>query len=106
MRLPLKDHLWYELSGEKFAENMPDLTPEEHLKGVDVVGATSARADPKENLERTLSVMSQSMRGAPIDVDLTQPGTVSAALGRSHKGGTSALSGNKTGHFSDTLALS
>lgn len=105
MRLPLKDHLWYELSGEKFAENMPDLTPEEHLKGVDVVGATSARADPKENLERTLSVMSQSMRGAPIDVDLTQPGTVSAALGRSHKGGTSALSGNKTGHFSDTLAL-
>ena len=105
MRLPIRDHLWYELSGEKFAENMPDLTPEEHLKMVDVVGATSARADPKENLERTLAVMSQHMRNAPIDVDLTQPGTVSAALGRSHEGGTSALSGNKTGHFSDTLAL-
>ena len=105
MRLPLRDHLWYELSGEKFAENMPDLSPEEHLKGVDVVGATSARADPKENLERSLAVMSQHMRNAPIDVDLTQPGTVSAALSRSHRGGTSALSGNKTGHFSDTLAL-
>jgi hypothetical protein len=105
MRLPLRDHLWYELSGEKMAENMPDLTPAEYLKAMDLVGATSARADPGENLERALAVMSQHMRNVPIDVDLTQPATVRDALSRDHTAGSSALSGNKTGHFSDTLAL-
>jgi hypothetical protein len=105
MRLPIKDHLWYELSGEKMIENMPDLTPEEHLKGMDLVGATSARAEPGENLERALSVLSQHMRGVPVDVDLTQQSAVRDALSRDHRQGSSALSGNKTGNFSDTLAL-
>lgn len=104
MKLPLRDHLWYELSGEKMAENLPDLTPKEHMKMLDILGATSARAKPDENLERTLGVLSQHLRGAPADVDLTIPSTVTQALGR--KGdATSALPGNKTGHFSDTLAL-
>ena len=105
MSLPYRDHLWYELSGEKMAENLPDLTPEEYLKGMDLVGATSARAEPGENLERSLGVLSQHMRGVPVDVDLTIPSTVRQALSRSHSGGSSALPGNKTGHFSDTLAL-
>lgn len=104
MSLPMRDHLWYELSGEKMAENLPDLTPKEHMKMLDVLGATSARAKPDENLERTLGVLSQHLRGRPADVDLTIPSTVTQALGR--KGDqTSALPGNKTGHFSDTLAL-
>ena len=105
MSLPLRDHLWYELSGEKMAENLPDLTPSEYLKGMDLVGATSARAEPGENLERALGVLSQHLRGVPADVDLTIPSTVRQALSRSHSGGSSALPGNKTGHFSDTLAL-
>jgi len=105
MSLPFRDHLWYELSGEKMAENMPELTPEEYLKGMDLVGATSARAEPGENLERGLGVLSQHLRGVPADVDLTIPSTVRQALSRSHSGGSSALPGNKTGHFSDTLAL-
>ena len=105
MSLPLRDHLWYELSGEKMAENLPDLTPSEYLKGMDLVGATSARAEPGENLERGLGVLSQHLRGVPADVDLTIPSTVRQALSRSHTGGSSALPGNKTGHFSDTLAL-
>jgi hypothetical protein len=45
------------------------------------------------------------MRGVPADVDLTIPSTVRDALARDHSMGSSALSGNKTGHFSDTLAL-
>jgi hypothetical protein len=105
MSLPFRDHLWYELSGEKMAENLPDLTPEEYLKGMDLVGATSARAEPGENLERALGSLSQHMRNVPVDVDLTIPSTVNQALSRSHSGGSSALPGNKTGHFSDTLAL-
>lgn len=105
MRLPLRDHLWYELSGEKMAENLPDLTAPEHMKLLDVLGATSARAKPDENLERTLATMSQHLRKAPVDVDITIPSTVRQALAREHGAGTSALPGNKTGHFSDTLAL-
>lgn len=104
MSLPLRDHLWYELSGEKLAENLPDLTAKQHMKFLDIIGATSARAKPDENLERSLAVLSQHMRGAPIDVDLTIPSTVRQALARDNAG-TSALPGNKTGHFSDTLAL-
>jgi len=104
MRLPLRDHLWYELSGEKMAENLPDLKAHEFMKHMDLVGATSARAEPGENLERSLGVLSQHMRGVPIDVDLTIPATVKQALSRSHKE-SSALPGNKTGYFSDTLAL-
>jgi Inorganic Pyrophosphatase len=104
MRLPIRDHLWYELSGEKMAENMPDLTADEYMKMMDLVGATSARAEPGENLERSLGVLSQHLRGAPVDVDLTIPPTVQQALSRSSHA-SSALPGNKTGHFSDTLAL-
>lgn len=104
MRLPLRDHLWYELSGEKMAENLPELTPKEFMHGMDLVGATSARAKPGENLERALSVLSQHMRGVPVDVDLTIPETARQALSRSGSE-SSALPGNKTGYFSDTLAL-
>ncbi len=104
MSLPLRDHLWYELSGEKMAENLPDLTAKQHMKFLDIIGATSARAKPDENLERSLGVLSQHMRGVPIDVDLTIPSTVRQALARDSDK-TSALPGNKTGHFSDTLAL-
>lgn len=104
MRLPLKDHLWYELSGEKMAENLPDLSGQEFMRMMDLVGATSARAAPDENLERALAAMSQHLRGAPIDVDLTQPDTVNRAISRMGQE-SSALPGNKTGHFSDTLTL-
>ena len=104
MRLPYRDMLWYELSGEAFGNNLPDLTAKEFIHSMDVVGATSARAKPDENLERTLAAISRNMQGKPIDVDLTQPSAVSQALTRKDLG-TSALPGNKTGHFSDTLAL-
>ena len=104
MQVPWRDILWYELSGEKFHHGLPDLTPEEHGHLMDLVGATSARAKPGENLERSLGVLSQSMRNVPADVDLTIPSTVRDALARKG-GGSSALAGNKTGHFSDTLSL-
>ena len=64
MKLPLRDHLWYELSGEKMAENMPDLEPHEFMHMMDLIGATSARAKPGENLERSLATLSQHLRGA------------------------------------------
>lgn len=104
MRLPIRDHLWYELSGEKMGENMPDLHAHEFMKGMDLIGATSARAKPTENLERALAVLSQHMRGVPADVDITIPETVRQALARDHHE-SSALPGNKTGYFSDTLSL-
>jgi hypothetical protein len=86
------------------AENLPDITAREHMKLLDLVGATSARAEPGENLERALAALSQHLRKVPVDVDLTIPSTVRQALSRSGSD-TSALPGNKTGHFSDTLAL-
>jgi hypothetical protein len=104
MRLPFKDHLWYELSGEKMAENLPDLSGQEFMRLMDLVGATSARAAPDENLERSLAAMSQHLRGAPVDIDLTQPDTVNRAFSRMGQE-SSALPGNKTGQFSDTLTL-
>tara|TARA_R100001594_G_scaffold12264_1_gene27399 strand:+ start:175 stop:3081 length:2907 start_codon:yes stop_codon:yes gene_type:complete len=104
LRLPARSQLWYELSGEKFVENLPDLSNQEFMSFLDLIGATSARAKPGENLERALGVLSQRLRGVPVDVDLTIPSTVSDALRR---GGTEISSdlANKTGMFSDTLAL-
>jgi len=104
MSLPIKDRLWYELSGEKMAENMPDLSAKEHLHLMDLIGATSARAEPLDNAERGLGVLSQTLQRKPVDVDLTQPSAVRQALSRKGQE-SSALPGNKTGHFSDTLAL-
>jgi hypothetical protein len=104
MKLPIRDHLWYELSGEKLADNLPQLTGPEFMKEMDLIGATSARAKPQVNAERSLAALSQHMRGVPVDVDLPIPSTVRLALGR-ESAQTSALVGNKTGHFSDTLAL-
>jgi hypothetical protein len=104
LKLPLRSQLWYELSGEAFVDRLPDLKYNEHMMFLDLVGATSARARPGENLERALGVLSQRLRGVPVDVDVTIPSTVSAALKRDGKNVSSDLA-NKTGMFSDTLAL-
>lgn len=104
MSLPNRSQLWYELSGESFVDRLPDLTAKEHMMFLDLVGATSARAKPKENLERSLAVLSQKMRGVPIDVDLTIQSTVADALQREGTNISSDLA-NKTGMFSDTLGL-
>jgi hypothetical protein len=104
LKLPLRSQLWYELSGEAFVDRLPDLKYNEHMMFLDLVGATSARARPGENLERALAVLSQRLRGVPVDVDVTIPSTVSAALRRDGRNVSSDLA-NKTGMFSDTLAL-
>lgn len=104
MSLPNRSQLWYELSGESFVDRLPDLTAKEHMMFLDLVGATSARAKPKENLERSLAVLSQKIRGVPIDVDLTIQSTVADALQREGTNISSDLA-NKTGMFSDTLGL-
>lgn len=104
LRLPLRSQLWYELSGEAFIDRLPDLRYNEHMMFLDLVGATSARARPGENLERSLGVLSQRLRGVPVDVDVTIPSTVTAALRRDGRNVSSDLA-NKTGMFSDTLAL-
>lgn len=104
MRLPLRSQLWYELSGEAFRRNLPDISHDEHMMFLDLIGATSARARPGENLERALAVLSQRVRGVPVDVDVTIPSTVSSALLRGGADVSSDLA-NKTGMFSDTLAL-
>lgn len=104
LKLPLRSQLWYELSGEAFVDRLPDLRYNEHMMFLDLVGATSARARPGENLERALAVLSQRLRGVPVDVDVTIPSTVSAALRRDGRNVSSDLA-NKTGMFSDTLAL-
>ena len=104
MRLPNRHQFWYELSGESFVDRLPDLNMDEHMMFVDLVGATSARAGPGPNLERAVAVLSQNLRGVPVDVDLTTQSTVEAALQRQGVGVSSDLA-NKTGMFSDTLAL-
>jgi hypothetical protein len=104
LRLPVRSQLWYELSGEDFLRRLPGLSKAEHMMFLDLVGATSARAKPKENLERSLAVLSQQLRGVPIDVDLTTPSTVTDALNRGGQNVSSDLA-NKTGMFSDTLGI-
>jgi hypothetical protein len=104
LRLPTRAQLWYELGGEAFVRRLPGLNNQEHMMFLDVMGATSPKALPSENLERGLAVLSQRLRGVPVDVDLTIRSTVGKALKR---GGTDIGSdlANKTRNFSDTLAL-
>ena len=104
LKLDLRAQLWYELSGETFKTGMPSLTFDQHFMFLDLIGATSARARPFDNLARSLAVLSQFLRGVPIDTDLSVPTAVSKALGRGGQDVTN-LSGNKTGQFSNTMAL-
>ena len=106
LRLPIRAQLWYELSGEAFKNRIPVLakSDDDLIMFTDVVGVTSPREKPLDNLRRSLAVLSQHMRGVPMDVDLTNPPGVTAALGRQGQG-SAVASGNKTGHFSDTVAL-
>ena len=104
LQLPLRNQLWYELSGEAFVDRLPDSTMRELLILLDLVGATSARARPEENLERAIAILSQRLRNVPVDVDVTIPSTVTQALNRSGSNISSDLA-NKTGMFSDTMAL-
>ena len=104
LSLPVRSQLWYELSGEDFIRRLPNLTQTEHMMFLDLVGATSARSETGVNLERSLAVLSQHLRGVPIDVDLTTPSTVTSALSRGGQNVSSDLA-NKTGMFSDTLGI-
>jgi hypothetical protein len=103
-QLPLRSQLWYELSGESFIDRLPDLSTREMLTFLDLIGATSARAKPLENLERSVAILSQKLQNVPVDVDVTIASTVRDALRREGTNISSDLA-NKTGNFSDTLAL-
>ena len=113
LRLPLRAQLWYEVSGEAFARRIPYLArnPDEFITFTDVVGVTSPREKPLGNLSRSLAILSQKIRGVPIDVDLTNQTGVQQALARGEEEKVSGVvrssvrSGNKTGNFSDTIAL-
>lgn len=106
LSLPLRAQLWYELSAEKFRDKIApgELTTQHFLMFADLIGATSARSMPFDNLARSLAVLSEYLRQAPIDIDLSQPSTVRAALARRGVD-ISNLDGNKTAMFSNTLAL-
>jgi len=106
LELPLRSQLWYELSGEAFAQRIPYLqkNSDEFITFTDLVGVTSPREKPLGNLQRALALLSQKVRGVPIDIDLTNPTGVQEALARQGSG-TALASGNKTGNFSDTLSM-
>jgi hypothetical protein len=106
LRLPLRAQLWYEISGEAFTRRIPYLArnPDEFITFTDVVGVTSPREKPLGNLSRSLAILSQKISGVPIDVDLTNQTGVQQALARAGSG-SSLASGNKTGNFSDTIAM-
>ena len=70
----------------------------------DLIGATSARTEPRDNMYRAISVLSQVLREVPVDVDLAMTGPVGKALSRDGVDVTN-LDGNKTGQFSGTLML-
>ena len=112
LKLPLRAQLWYEISGEAFTRRIPYLArnPDEFITFTDVVGVTSPREKPLGNLSRSLAILSQKIRGVPIDVDLTNTTGVQQALARGEEtvpgvARSSVRSGNKTGNFSDTIAL-
>ena len=94
---------WYELGGEEFQTRLPDLSEDEMFLTLDLIGRTSGLTDPEDNLFRTLAVLSQHVRGVPIDVDLVSERGVAEAF---QLFGTKSfdLDKNKTGHFSQTFA--
>lgn len=106
LRLPLRSQLWYELSGESFQRRLPVLAEDNDLLITfnDLIGVTSPREKPLDNLRRSLALLSQHLRGVPIDVDLTNPSGVQEAFARAGSGSAIAA-GNKTGNFADTLSL-
>ena len=106
LRLPLRSQLWYELSGEAFRSRIPYLakSDDNFIMFSDVVGVTSPREKPLDNLRRSLAVLSQHLRGVPMDVDLTNPKGVTGALNR-FGAGSAVEAGNKTGNFADTVSL-
>ena len=106
LQMPLRSQLWYELSGEAFKNRLPFLakSDDDLIMFSDLVGVTSPREKPLNNLRRALAILSQHTRGVPLDVDLTIPEAVTKAIGR-RGSGSAVEAGNKTGNFADTNAL-
>ena len=106
LSLPKRAQLWYELSGDAFRRRIPILSKDNNLFVTfnDLVGVTSPREKPLDNLRRSLALLSQRVRGEPVDVDLTNPAGVREAFAREGSG-SAVTSGNKTGNFSDTMSL-
>jgi len=106
LSLPMRAQLWYELSGDAFRRRIPILSKNKNLFVTfnDLVGVTSPREKPLDNLRRSLALLSQRVRGEPVDVDLTNPAGVKDAFSR-EGAGSAVASGNKTGNFSDTMSL-
>ena len=97
VKLSGRARYWYEISADAFREILPDLNDTEIMRFIDLVAATSAQADPHQNIRRALGAMSQDLRGVPIDVDITDDTSVRKALGED------TLDGLKTGSFSKTF---
>jgi hypothetical protein len=97
LKLPNRARWWYEISAETFKDEFIGFSDDELSRMIDVVAATSPQADPHQNIRRAVGVMSQDLRGLPIDVDITSAAGVEQAL-RDAK-----LEGLKTGSFSGTF---
>ena len=96
-RLPDRARYWYEVSSEAFSKAVS--------RGrlilsrlFDVVAATSAQANPTDNLRRSLGLLAEEHQNLPIKTDITDASSVRKALS------PQALSGSKTGSFSQTFS--
>jgi|TARA_R110000751_G_scaffold45774_2_gene103545 hypothetical protein len=97
LKLPDRARYWYEISAEAFRDVLPHLNPDEMKQFIDLVAATSAQADPHQNIRRALMSLSQHRRGVPMDTPLTHLTPVRTALSGE------SLPGLKTGNFSGTF---
>ena len=100
LKLPDRARFWYEVSAEAFKHAGRGINnPAQRLKQFfDVVAATSAQADPNDNLRRAIALMAEERQGVPIQTDITSPSAVRKGLAEGD------LTGNKTGAFSRTFS--
>ena len=90
---------WYEISAETVRDTFPDMSEEEIVRIMDIIGATSIQANPIMNVERTLSTLSEDQRGVPVETGLASAKPVRDALFGE------GLAGLKTGNFADTFSF-
>lgn len=97
LSLPDRARFWYEVSSEAFKDAFKG-TKEQLAQFFDLVAATSAQANPTQNLQRAIGSLSEHRQGLPIKTDLMDPVWVRQALA---PGG---IPGLKTGSFSQTFS--
>ena len=102
-RMPARSRWFYERGGEAVRDGI-EVDPRTTLFILDLLGTTSPKSEPRDNMLRTLAVTSQYLRREPIDVDLMNPAQARDPIARASGEAGGGFGGNKTQAFTDTFA--